>query len=207
MKPLIRTPKPARGFSLIELLLVLAVIAILLGLLFPAFAGARQSARQVACLANLRTFGQAFHAYLGDSRGLIPWAVDYADVRVDDLAPFDVLAKHLDAPLPRYDRGVVTAQPYTCPADRSHGPTTGFSYLYFPHWLMQLATDPPARAQRAYSILYDRSPFAVILIDPAVLHPPRAPTPSVTDNRGRNMLLYEGSARACDQQLPPLLFR
>lgn len=192
---------------MIELLLVLAVVAVLIGLLLPALAGARQSARQVACLANLRTFGQALHGYLGDSRGLIPWAKDYADVRVDDFAPFDELARYLDAPFPRYDRGTVSGQPYLCPADRAHGPATGFSYYYYPHWLMQLANAPPDRAQRAISVLYDRSPFAVVLIDPLPLHPPRALAPGVVDNRGRNMLMYEGSARACEQQLPPLLFR
>jgi prepilin-type N-terminal cleavage/methylation domain-containing protein len=195
------------AFSLIELLLVISIIALLLGLLFPAFASARRSAQQVSCLTNLRSLGQAFHMYLGESKGLIPWATDYADVRVDDFAPFDTLGRFLEAPLPRWDSGAISSAPFLCPADRRQGSATGFSYLYHPHWLMQLALGQPANAQRTISMLYERSPFAPILLDPTTLHPPREPLPGVVDNRGRNMLLYEGSARACEERLPPLLFR
>jgi prepilin-type N-terminal cleavage/methylation domain-containing protein/prepilin-type processing-associated H-X9-DG protein len=54
------------GFTLIELLVVVAVIAILAALLFPVFARARERARVVACLSNLKQIGGALHEYLGD---------------------------------------------------------------------------------------------------------------------------------------------
>jgi prepilin-type N-terminal cleavage/methylation domain-containing protein/prepilin-type processing-associated H-X9-DG protein len=60
------------AFSLIELLVVLAVIALLMGLLLPALGAARGGARAVRCLANLRTIGQGVTMYAGDFRGHLP---------------------------------------------------------------------------------------------------------------------------------------
>ena len=58
-----------RGFSLLELLVCSAVIALLLGLLAPTLAGARAQARRVKCASNLRQLGVAFHMYAGESGG------------------------------------------------------------------------------------------------------------------------------------------
>ncbi|MEM6551637.1 MAG: type II secretion system protein [Planctomycetota bacterium] len=59
------------GWSLVELLVVLSITAILLGVLLPALAASRQTAKQVNCLANLRSLGQAHAVYLNDSSGLM----------------------------------------------------------------------------------------------------------------------------------------
>jgi prepilin-type N-terminal cleavage/methylation domain-containing protein len=63
----------ARGFTLLELLVVIAVIGILASLLFPALAAARQAGRKVACLSNLRQIGLAIYTYADDSNGSIPY--------------------------------------------------------------------------------------------------------------------------------------
>ncbi len=62
-----------RGFTLIELLVVIAIIAILAAILFPVFAKAREKARQVACMSNMRQLGLAFGMYIEDYRGVVPW--------------------------------------------------------------------------------------------------------------------------------------
>jgi len=64
---------PRRGFTLIELLVVIAIIAILAAILFPVFARAREKARQVACMSNIRQIGVAVWMYVEDYKGVIPW--------------------------------------------------------------------------------------------------------------------------------------
>lgn len=54
------------AFTLVELLVVVAVIAILAAILFPVFAQARETARQTACLSNLRQLGTALALYRSD---------------------------------------------------------------------------------------------------------------------------------------------
>jgi|SRR6185295_16073211 len=61
-----------RGFTLIELLVVIAILALLLSLILGALARARASASAVACCANLRQIGMAFHVYAGDHQGRLP---------------------------------------------------------------------------------------------------------------------------------------
>jgi prepilin-type N-terminal cleavage/methylation domain-containing protein/prepilin-type processing-associated H-X9-DG protein len=55
-----------RGFTLIELLVVIAIIAILAAMLFPVFARARESARKIQCLANVKNIATAVQMYLSD---------------------------------------------------------------------------------------------------------------------------------------------
>ena len=60
------------GFTLVELLVVIGIIAVLLSILLPTVAGARSSARQTQCMNNLRQWGQAFHMYASQYRGTLP---------------------------------------------------------------------------------------------------------------------------------------
>ena len=55
-----------RGFTLIELLVVIAIIAILAAMLFPVFARARESARKIQCLSNVKNIATAVQMYLTD---------------------------------------------------------------------------------------------------------------------------------------------
>lgn len=61
-----------RGFTLVELLVVVAIITILVALLLPTITQARFSARLAICKSNLRSFGTALSSYAGDYRAWYP---------------------------------------------------------------------------------------------------------------------------------------
>jgi prepilin-type N-terminal cleavage/methylation domain-containing protein len=68
-----------RGFTLIELMVVIAIISILAGLLFPVFARAKAAAKQTVCISNLRQIGGSLMLYMGDSDDIFPSAIDPSD--------------------------------------------------------------------------------------------------------------------------------
>ena len=60
------------GFTLVELLVVVAIIAILIGLLLPALAGGRKATRDVQCANNMRQLCTALVTYALNNRGRFP---------------------------------------------------------------------------------------------------------------------------------------
>jgi prepilin-type processing-associated H-X9-DG protein/prepilin-type N-terminal cleavage/methylation domain-containing protein len=66
------SPVSASAFTLVECLVVLAIIGILTGLLLPSLNAARTKARGVGCMSNMRQLGIAISLYTGDYRGVFP---------------------------------------------------------------------------------------------------------------------------------------
>lgn len=60
-----------RGFTLVELLVVVAIVGLLIGILVPTLSAARASAQAAACLANMRTMSAASFAYSNDHDGAL----------------------------------------------------------------------------------------------------------------------------------------
>ena len=70
------TIQSRKAFTLIELLVVIAIIAILAAILFPVFAKAREKARQISCLSNMRQIGLGFMQYTQDNDEVLPGSGD-----------------------------------------------------------------------------------------------------------------------------------
>lgn len=70
--PHITNPRRPTGFSLTELLIVIAVLAVLAALLLPVLSSARRRAQDTTCIANLQQLGHAITMYVSDYDGAYP---------------------------------------------------------------------------------------------------------------------------------------
>lgn len=85
LAPTPRAARPSRrGFTIVELLVVIGIILVLITLLLPVLTGAREASRRAACASNLRQLSQAMFAYATDHDGALP--VQHGD-RTNATAP------------------------------------------------------------------------------------------------------------------------
>jgi prepilin-type N-terminal cleavage/methylation domain-containing protein/prepilin-type processing-associated H-X9-DG protein len=71
-EPRLASPPPHHAFTLIELIVVTAIIAILVALAFPVTSRIVQGGRATACISNLNSLGVALNLYLGEHNQLMP---------------------------------------------------------------------------------------------------------------------------------------
>jgi len=121
----------ACGFSLIELLVVVAIIALLVSIMVPALGQARSQAKIIQCLANQRSIAQAMCLYLNSFDGYLPGSPNTSGIGPRRSPPqitlatntFDYASPLLDfmnmaAPANRAARQEVTRLgPFKCPAN------------------------------------------------------------------------------------------
>ncbi len=106
-----------RGFSLLELLLTVAIIAILAALLLPALTSAQGKARRTQCAANLKQLGVAFHSWAHDHNDKLPMEVPMSERGTLEFAQPGVSMvafKHFQA----LSNELVETRLLVCPSDR-----------------------------------------------------------------------------------------
>lgn len=109
-----------KGFTLVELLVVVAIIGVLAALIFPAIRGMTGRADAVRCLANLKALGSALQLYLGDNQQTMPALVTARTNRSDPSPAIDtVLAPYAGDP-----------KVFACPADTKIAAESGTSYYW-----------------------------------------------------------------------------
>src|SRR5829696_559435 len=101
------------GFSLVELLTVIGIVALLLALLMPALSEARRNAQGVQCAANMRQLTTAMVSYATEFRGKFP-----ANTAVYKMYWYDAdqVGRHVRAPLTLSD-GSLGGGVFVCPGD------------------------------------------------------------------------------------------
>jgi prepilin-type N-terminal cleavage/methylation domain-containing protein/prepilin-type processing-associated H-X9-DG protein len=116
-----RTIQQRAGFTLIELLVVISIIALLISILLPALGAAREAAQNVACLSNLRQWGQGISMYVEDWDLTYPTYYDWWADAADLAHPTSTNARLWISKMYQHrylnDSGV-----YMCPATKDHRP-------------------------------------------------------------------------------------
>ncbi|MCC6661053.1 MAG: type II secretion system protein [Phycisphaerales bacterium] len=169
-----------RGFTMIELLVVVALVGFLIGLLIPALHSSVISARRSKCLNNLRQMGAALRSYCDTAnRGYLPVAPGYDphEQNTDYVEFFPIIRPYLDSGWP--DRGggpeYPAVEPYSCPADHELRPKYGFSYSYMAGLYMAPVWNSGSPDPReAHPVTLDLEAFPTygwLIVDALDVHP------------------------------------
>lgn len=141
------------GFTLLEMLAAVAIIAVLAAILYPTVGGVIARSRSAACVANLRQLGAALGLYLAENNNRMPVLEAGRRSKSEQVPVIDnTLDKYLSGP-----------RAFACPADHEDlAATTGTSY----YWNPALNGQPVAALNfltvenlSRIPVLSDKSPF------------------------------------------------
>ena len=125
-----------RAFTLIDLLVSLAVIAVLIRLLLPSLAGVRETTRQVVCRSNVRQLGIGIAIYAEDQKDMMPSSI-YAPSIGPSEPHRTTLVRRNTNPVQWDGLGVLYAQDYLpsmgvfyCPSHSGDHPISRYSQLW-----------------------------------------------------------------------------
>ena len=172
----------SRAFTLVELLVVIALIATLAGLLLPAFGRAKESGRATVCLGNLHQIGLALQFYVQDYRNRLPYMRDKSLTTTNELPGPDLV-------LSNYLGNVHVLQ---CPSDRQNlFQQTGSSYSW-----NSLLNGQDADHLVALGMNFDPHQIP-LMYDKDKFHQARGPAKAVNylyaDGHIKNLLAIEGT--------------
>lgn len=155
---------PRRGFTLVEILIVISIIALLAMILFPAFSRARENARRTSCASNLKQL----------SLGMIQYAQDYNEFLPPDRPFYSSLPTNSRPTMfniPAATRRTTSA----CNPTASDCVTWNWSDLIFPYVKNSGAYNDPSDANKYFSNCVRPQPTGGTCVDPlAVLGRSRA---------------------------------
>jgi type II secretory pathway pseudopilin PulG len=180
------TPRSRVAFTLIEVAVVAAVIAILAALLLPALAKAKERGRATACLSNLRQIGVGLQLYAQDHENRLPFMYD-APVPTNSITNLTV--EKVLAPY------VGSTNVFRCPSDKQDlFERTGSSYS----WNI-LVNGQDADRLQVFAIQFDPHQIP-LMFDKEAFHRARGEERGVNylyaDGRIQNLLVLEGTRPA-----------
>jgi len=111
------------AFTLVELLIVMAIMLILIAILIPAIDGVREEVRRHKCRANLKGFGTAFYTYAGEGN----WKGRWPDCGRSDPAN---LSSNIDTKGSLWllvKRGAIQPENFICPSEEVSGAAAAFT--------------------------------------------------------------------------------
>ena len=166
--------RKSTGFTLIELLVVVAIIALLVAILLPSLQRAREQAKAVVCLSQLKQIGYAIVYYIDDYNGWLPmsrhynnsakWSGILRPYLIND-GLYDYVAR--GEPVPSGSPNVDEGQIYVCPSNPyrygSYEPANGIerNYIYNGHGLKYYDSTALFVYRKASSILQPSERIAI----------------------------------------------